>query len=183
MKTKATAFLGIAVLILGLGVLSTSTIFAGGPPKLTAEAVVDHTDDFALGVHQKIPANHVDVEGALVTMVVTKNQVTIQIRTTDLRRNKVISVWGNHPEINGGKNYNLTGGMSGGNGSGNFTGSTKVPSGFDPDGFKVILQDHGDPIPGLVDEQKSTPKAGCGVGEPNEGDCILPVQTTTFVIP
>ena len=182
MIRKTTAFLGITLLILAFGVLSTSTIFAGGATKHTA-VVIDHTNDFVDGVHQKIPANHDVVEGAVVTMVVTKDQLTIQVRTTDLRPNKVISVWGNHADLNGGKSYNLAGGMSGGNGSGNFTGSTKVPSGFDPDGFKVILQDHGDPIPGLVDEQKSTPKAGCGVGEPNEDDCILPVQTTTFVIP
>ena len=160
MIRKTTAFLGITLLILALGALSTSTIFAGGATK--------HTSDFA-------------------TMVVTKGQVTIQVRTTDLRPNKVISVWGVHPQIVGdkglGKSFNLAGGMSGGNGSGNFTGSVKVGPDFNPDGFKVILQDHGDPIPGLVDEQKSTPKAGCGPGDPNEGDCILPVQTTTFAIP
>ena len=162
MRAKIAAILGITLLILAISALSTSTVFAQGATK-------HYTDVLNL--------NGEDVGDA--TLIVRNRTLTVNVHTTELEPRHVMSVWG---KINGGSSFHLAGRMSGGDGSMHFAGSAK----FDPDvelsEFKVILHDHGDPIPGQVDEQRSTKRTGCaGFGGPNN-NCILPVQTATFVI-
>ena len=159
MKVKTTAFLGITLLILALGVLSTSTIFAGGATKHFADVVLR-------GTTTKVGE---------ATMVINNGKVTVQIRTTGLTAGHVYSVWG---EFAGHTAFNLTGGMASGNGTGNFTGH--VNSDLDPDGFKATIKDHGEAEPTEVDDQKTTKNANC-FDEFGLVSCPS-VQTATFDI-
>ena len=164
MRAKITAFLGITILILVISALSTSTAFAMG--------ATSHN------------TNVLDLKGNDVgdaTLIVSKGTLTVNVHTTELEARHVISVWG---KINGGDSFHLAGHMSGGDGSMHFAGKAKLGSNTDLSKFEVILHDHGDPIAGQVDEQRSTKKTGCVENDPPgpNTNCILPVQTATFVI-
>ena len=140
MTAKITAYLGIILLVLAIGALSTSTVFAAGATKHTAPVVLKGSS----------------TEVGEATMVINNGKITVQIRTTLLTPGHVYSVWG---EFSGQDAFNLTGGMSSGNGTGNFTGH--VNSDLDPNGFKVTLKDHGEPEPGKVPGQKTTKNVNC----------------------
>ena len=105
--------------------------------------------------------------------------IKVDVHTTELQPLHVISVWG---KINGGSSFHLAGGVSSGVGSLSLAGVVNVETDFDLNEFKVILHDHGDPVPGLTDNQRSTKKDGCQqAGGPNT-NCIFPVQSAIFVI-
>ena len=140
MRTRITAFLGIALLILVISSLSTSTVFAAGATKHRAAVVLKDTT----------------TKVGEATMVINNGKITVQIRTTGLTAGHVYSVWG---AFSGQGAFNLTGGMASGNGTGNFTGH--VNSDLDPDGFKVTLKNHGAPEPGKVPGQKTTKDVNC----------------------
>ena len=154
MTAQITAYLSITLLMLAISVLSTSTVFAAGATKHTAPVVLKGTP----------------TEVGEATMVINNGKITVQIRTTGLTAGHVYSVWG---KFSGGSSFNLTGGMSSGNGTGNFSGH--VNSDLDPDGFKVTLKDHGAPVPGEVDDQKTTKHVNCPPSCPS-------VQTAEFDI-
>ena len=139
MYRQVIPFLVITLLLLALG--APSTALAGGAITETA----------AIG------------DGGTVTLVFNNGQLTAKIRAKNLRPGHVYSVWGRTEGVN--SNSNLSGGKARRDGSGNFTGHATVP--VDPPfSFKVTINHHGVPIPGLFDDQKSTPKTGCTTNNP-----------------
>ena len=108
------------------------------------------------------------------TLIITERNLNIQVRTTGLEPGNVFSVWG---KINGGSSFNLTGGVATGGGAGNFTGNVQVDPALVLTKFQVIIKDHGDPEPTLVDDQKTTKTAAC------PDDFCPEVRFATFDIP
>ena len=154
--------LGAALLIAVLGVLSASAVFASAGTRYTTQ-VLD-SEGKAVGIAH-LTLNH--------------RTIKVDLHTTELQPLHMISVWG---KINGGSSFHLAGGASGGDGSLHLAGEVNVGSHMDLNEFKAILHDHGEPVPGLIDNQRSTKQDGCAeAGGPNT-NCILPVQTAVFVI-
>jgi len=171
MTGTRTAFLGITLLILVLGALSTSTIFADGPTKISA-----FMEDLVNGGTPGV-----------ATIVVTDDngKVTVQVRTAGLEPNHVHSVWWKHPafEKDDGsgnlKGFNLAGGMSGEDGTGNFTGQAEIGN-ADPSLLIIIIKDHGEVLPGEVPDQKTTSKQACNSPP---GNCPEVQKTTANFTP
>lgn len=162
MKRKIQTILGVTLLIAVLGVLSASAVFASGGTRYATDVLDSESKP---------------VGSANLTF--NRGTIKVDLHTTELQPLHVISVWG---KINGGSAFHLAGGVSSGKGSLHLAGEVNVGSDFDLNEFKVILHDHGDPVPGLTDNQRSTKKDGCEeAGGPNT-NCILPVQTAVFVI-
>ena len=82
----------------------------------------------------------------------------------------VFSVWG---FINDGDAFNLTGFETEDDGEADFRATIEVDENSVFTGFKIKIKDHGEPIPGHIEDQKSTTHYGCG------GSCPT-VQTATF---
>jgi len=162
MKRKIWPFWGAALLIAVLGAFSVSAVFALGAIHYTTDVL--------------------DAEGksvGIAHLMLNDGTIKVDLHTTELQPVHVISVWG---KINGGSSFHFAGGVSGGDGSLHVAGEVKVVPGVELNEFKVILNDHGGPVPGLTDDQRSSKKDGCAeAGGPNT-NCILPVQSATFVI-
>jgi len=106
--------------------------------------------------------------------------ITCVIQTSGLVPGDVYSVWWVIP--NEALIFNATGGIAGGDGTGNFAGHASVgPVGpvdgsvvlsngdglFDSprsDTITVIIRHHGPAIPGIIDQQKGSFNTGCGTG-------------------
>ena len=162
MRRKIWTLLGVTLLIRVVGALSASAVFASSGTR--------HTTDV-------LDSEGKPVSSAYLTW--KRGTIKVDLHTTELQPVHVISVWG---KINGGSSFHLAGGVSGGGGSLHLVGEVNVRSDFDLNEFKAILHDHGDPVPGLTDNQRSTKKDGCQeAGGPNT-NCILLVQTAVFVI-
>ena len=144
MRRKITAFLGITLLILVISALSTSTAFAKGATPYEADVMAG-----------------ADKVGN-ATLIVTKRTFAVNVHTTGLIAGHVYSVWG-VIELSDLEKLkpNLAGRIAGGDGSLSFGGALSVDPSLDVKSFTVVIKDHGLPIPGLVDEQKSTKHAAC----------------------
>jgi hypothetical protein len=143
MTAKITAFLGITVLMLAISVLSTSTVFAAGATAYSAD----------------VTAGGVDVGDA--TLIVSNRTLTVMVHTTGLNPGHVFSVWGIFEGSDFKFDPNLTGKISDSDGSLSFGGALSVDPKFDVETFTIKLKDHGLPIPGQVQDQRSTKTVGC----------------------
>ena len=161
MRTRITAFLGITLLILVISALSTSTAFAKGATDHITEMLASVDD----GATFTEPVGH-------ATLIVTNRTLAVSVHTTGLNPGHVYSVWG---IINGSASH-LAGRTSSGDGSLDFGGALKLDPNLDLESFVIKLKDHGEPIPGLVDEQRSTKGAGCGTSK-----CPT-VQAAVFIL-
>ena len=144
MRTRISGFLGIALLVLVLSALSTSTVFAMGVTVIPGDMLAKED-----GVFKK------DVGD--VTVTINEDNFTVKIRTNDLVPGHMHSVWW---EIVGEEGpFNLTGGMASGNGTGNYTGHFKS----DVESGRLIftIKDHGEVLPGEVPDQKRTKNLAC----------------------
>jgi len=158
MRVKITAFLGITLLMLAIGALSTSTVFAEEATKYEAE----------------VKAGGVKVGDA--TLIVSNETYTVHVHTTELIPGHVYSVWG---VFEAAPKFifdpNLTGKLSDEDGSMSFGGALNVDVEFDVETFTIKLKDHGLPIPGKVQEQRTTKDFGC------DGECPT-VQEAKFIL-
>ena len=113
-------------------------------------------------------------------LVRNDNGITCVIHTSGLVPGDVYSVWWVIPDE--ALIFNATGGVAGGDGTGNFAGHASVgPVGpvdgsvvlsngdgaFDSprtDTITVIIRHHGPPIPGMINQQSGSFNTGCGTG-------------------
>jgi len=149
-KTKA--LLGMTLLLLVLGALSPSTIFADGATKISGDMLAK--DD-------KSGKFKVDVGDVAVT--INEGDFTVKIRTTGLVPQHMHSVWWEFVDKKGARifgAFNLAGGISSGDdGTGNYTGHFKAD--FESGFLKFTIKDHGEVSPGEVPDQKKTKDKGC----------------------
>lgn len=158
MKTKAIVLSGVVLIILLLGSLSPAVALA-------------KSDEYKAKVVSKETGKKV----GKATLKIKGDTLNVKLSTTGLETKHVFSVWG---QVNNEKPFNLTGFSTSGkksnkNGSGNFKVKVKIKGPITQ--FKLTLKDHGPPIKGKVDLQKSTKDFGC----PGPGSCPS-VQTATF---
>ena len=110
------------------------------------------------------------VEGSSATLHRTNNGVTLNVKTSDLVPGDAYTVWfvvWNSGYIDGPPSAVLfaTGHVIGGNGKGNFsarlsedgTGLTNAEGAE----IHIVIRSHGQPIPGMVDDQIHTFGGGC----------------------
>ena len=169
MRGKSVGFLALALLIMVLGALAPSTVFAKGSAKYKADVVIRGTTD--------------DVGKATLTLKVGKKQVEVEVKlkTKELNPKHVFSVWGQINEET--PTFSLSGFISSKKGTGEFKVRVKIDR--DKKGslpisqFKVTLKDHGPPLKGKksVEKQQTTKDFGCS------GGMCPSVQTATFFIP
>ena len=155
---KRTAFLGITLIILVLGVLSTSTIFAAGT---TAKIfAINGSGKF------KVPAGD-----ATLTLTLKNGEIKIEAATTRLEPGHALSVWG---IINDEPAFNLTGFITDDDGEAGFSGTVQLDKDDVLVDFEIIIKEHGDPIKGLIHKQKTTKTVGCNLTDPDNptGDTI-----------
>lgn len=148
MISKTTAFLGILLLILAIGVPSTSNIHAAGATQVTRPMAGDGAGE--------------------VTVTINNGNFTISIRSTGLAPGHVHSVWVGFP----GSKVNLTGGVTSVTGAVSLTG--KVKSTLTSGTIALVVKDHGEPIPGEVHDQMTTKSAGCGGPCPSVQTASIP---------
>jgi len=157
---KTTAFIGLTLLIVVLGVLSTSTVFAGEPT--TVKILAKNG-----GGQFKIPVGE-----ATLTLTLKNGEIKIVAQTGDLAPEHVFSVWG---IINDEPAFNLTGFISDGDGNADFSGTAHLGN-LELKTFVIKIKDHGAPVKGKIQRQKKTKNVNC---EPI--DCPT-VQEATFNI-
>ena len=181
----------IALIIFGCGnEMAVSPDLAQDQQVILAKAAMSASSLYFIpGGLGPVPEN--EVPGSSSTLVRTKNGITMTIHTSELEEGAAYTVWWvvfNNPEFcvagcNGpdlgipevaGSVLWATGHVIGNNGVGNFAanlgegkpkGQILVGPGLlDAEGAEVhfIVRSHGQPIPGLVNEQISTVGGGCG---------------------
>ncbi len=110
------------------------------------------------------------VNGSSATLHRSNNGVTVNIKTTDLVPGDAYTVWfvvfnSGSPDGPPSAVLFATGHVIGGNGKGNFSAHlSESPGGLtNAEGaeFHMVIRSHGQPIPGMVDEQIHTFEGGC----------------------
>ena len=149
MRRKVKALLGVTLLVLALGAIPATTIFARGDEN---KAVV------------------LDVGGNQVGEA--RLTLKIEMKTEDLAPSHVFSIWG---IINDQPAFSLNGFISDDFGKAKFDRKVKVGNHLDINQFRIVIKDHGVPLPGPgeVKLQQTTKTYGC------EGSCPS-VRFVTF---
>lgn len=158
MKGKVTTFLGMILVILVIGALSTSTVFAEGATKSTGKI-------FPINSGGQL----VKVTVGEATLILKNGVIKIEAKTKDLAPGHVFSVWG---KINGGSSFNVTGFISDDDGTAGFSGTVQLAKSVRLSRFDIIIKDHGDPIKGLIHKQMTTKTEGCNISDPKTGENI-----------
>jgi hypothetical protein len=170
--------ISLSLLVAGSGVFNGSSVWAAGPPE-TGDVIA-------------LPPGPVPEVVGNAKLVRNDNGVSVTIHTSELTAGDVVTVWAfvwKDPSLCSGPcdgediplavlpPPQVAGNIVGGNGTSNFGGHVDVwDSSENPDDSEIHfgLVTHGQKIPGIVDEQLSTPDAGCG------GPCPL-VQGVAFL--
>jgi len=161
MRAKITAFLGIALLILLISALSTSTVFAEGATEDTAKIVAKNGSG-----KFKVP-----VGDATLTLTLKNGELKIEAATTRLEPEHAFSVWG---IVNDEPAFNLTGFISDVDGKAGFSGTAHLGN-LELDKFVIKIKDHGQTLenPNDIRKQKSTKDFNC------DGSCPT-IQKAVF---
>ena len=157
MRAKITAILGIALLILAISALSTSTVFAKGATE-----------------HETVVKDSSGAEVEEATMTLKGGVIKIEAETKSLAAGHVFSVWG---KVNDEPSFNLAGFISDDDGEAGFSGTVQVNKDVLLTGFVIKIKDHGEPVKGLIHKQKTTKDANCP-----PASCST-VQTAIFDLP
>ena len=134
MQVKTTAFLGLTLLLLLAGLVAAPTTYAAGDEYKT-----------------KFDAGKAELE-------FDDGQLELEMDIKGLAAGHVFSVW---LFVNNDAPINRGGFETNGNGKAEFEADIVVGEDFELTGFSFKIKDHGLPIPGHIDEQKSTKGFGC----------------------
>ena len=157
-----TALFGVSLLVLVLGATPAATIFAhegGGKGK-----------DGSRGDYETVVLDRTGNEVGEAELKLRRGRVKIEVETEDLAPGHVFSIWG---IINHQLPISLNGFISDDDGEAEFVRRVDLGPDFDLYKFRVVIKDHGLPLPGEIELQKTTKTHGCEVKCPS-------VQFATF---
>ena len=168
MRRILTALFGVALLILALGAMQATTIFAH-------EEGEEEGEKKSKGKYKTAVLDVSGNEVGEAELKLKDGRVKIKVKTEDLAPGHVFSIWGiiNHqPAIS------LYGFISDDDGEAKFVRRVELDENLELYRFKIVLKDHGLPMsdPWQIEEQKSTKGYGCG----GEEDKCPSVRWATF---